>query len=332
MSDTSPALSLPLIQPAQAQKHVTHNEALQILDAVVQLVVIATDQTTPPTASEPADRYIVAAPATGAWSGHDGEIAVYTDGTWRFIVPQPGWRAEVLAPKATVIFDADAGWQPPAMATRETTPQLGINTVADPTNRLSLSAPATLLNHEGAGHRLKLNKAAPANTASLLFQSGFSGRAEMGLAGSDDFAVKVSDDGTTWREALRAEASTGRITIPGGIESLQFIVEIGGVVTLTPPSPAGFVFLSSVSSNFPQGNASMVMCYDVGPSPQLATVWAGSSVTNLGDLLPTGSSAPDGKVGVAVQADGTLHVENRHSTGNDLQYCVTWINGFRPLG
>ena len=41
MPDTSHALSLPLIQPSQAQKHVTHNEALRILDAVVQLVVIA---------------------------------------------------------------------------------------------------------------------------------------------------------------------------------------------------------------------------------------------------------------------------------------------------
>jgi hypothetical protein len=40
MPDTSHALSLPLIQPSQAQKHVTHNEALRILDAVVQLVSV----------------------------------------------------------------------------------------------------------------------------------------------------------------------------------------------------------------------------------------------------------------------------------------------------
>ena len=52
MPDTSHALSLPLIQPSQAQKHVTHNEALRILDAVVQLVVIAADQSGPPTAPQ----------------------------------------------------------------------------------------------------------------------------------------------------------------------------------------------------------------------------------------------------------------------------------------
>ena len=55
---------------------------------------------------------------------------------------------------------------------------LGINATADATNRLTVSAPATLLTHEGAGHQLKINKALPADTASLLFQSGWQGRAE----------------------------------------------------------------------------------------------------------------------------------------------------------
>ena len=41
MPATSPRLALPFIQPSQAQKHVTHNEALQLLDAVVQLRIRA---------------------------------------------------------------------------------------------------------------------------------------------------------------------------------------------------------------------------------------------------------------------------------------------------
>ena len=48
MPDTSPNLALPYLLPAQAQKHVTHNEALQRLDAVTQLVVEAFGATTPP--------------------------------------------------------------------------------------------------------------------------------------------------------------------------------------------------------------------------------------------------------------------------------------------
>lgn len=54
----------------------------------------------------------------------------------------------------------------------------GINATSDVTNKLSIAADATLLNHDGNGHQLKLNKAAAADTASLLYQSGFSGRAE----------------------------------------------------------------------------------------------------------------------------------------------------------
>ena len=41
MSETSPRLDLPYIQPSQAQKHVTHNESLQRLDALVQMTVLA---------------------------------------------------------------------------------------------------------------------------------------------------------------------------------------------------------------------------------------------------------------------------------------------------
>ncbi|MEP1766937.1 MAG: hypothetical protein ABJJ53_09925 [Sulfitobacter sp.] len=80
-------------------------------------------------------------------------------------------------------------------------------------NRLSVSAAATLLNHEGAGHQLKLNKAVAADTVSLLYQTAFSGRAEMGLAGDDAFAIKVSADGATWHEALRADPATGSLQI-----------------------------------------------------------------------------------------------------------------------
>jgi hypothetical protein len=94
---------------------------------------------------------------------------------------------------------------------------LGINATADVTNRLSLSSDATLLSHDGGGHQLKINKSASAQTASLLFQSNWSGRAEMGLAGSDQFAIKVSADGSSFTTALEADATTGRLSAPGGL-------------------------------------------------------------------------------------------------------------------
>lgn len=86
---------------------------------------------------------------------------------------------------------------------------VGINTAHDSGNRLAVSSPASLFTHEGAGHQVKLNKASAADTASLLFQTDFSGRAEMGTAGQDDFAIKVSADGSSWTTALAFDAASG---------------------------------------------------------------------------------------------------------------------------
>ena len=47
MTDT-PNLRLPFIEGSQAQKHVTHNEALRILDAAIQIAVLDTTHTSPP--------------------------------------------------------------------------------------------------------------------------------------------------------------------------------------------------------------------------------------------------------------------------------------------
>ncbi len=213
MNDQSPLLKLPYIQPAQAQKHVTHNEALRILDILVQLAVISRTQTTPPATPSPGDRYIVRAPATGAWAGQATRLAFFGEAGWEFIMAQPGWQALVRDTGELVSFDG-AAWVPAGVPTE--LPRLGISTSADNVNRLAVSAPAVLFNHAGAGHQVKVNKDSAAETASLLFQTGFSGRAEMGTAGNDDFSVKVSPDGAAFFEALRVARATGVIRFPSG--------------------------------------------------------------------------------------------------------------------
>jgi hypothetical protein len=206
MSDVSAVLTLPYILPSQAQKHVTHNEALARLDVAVQLAVIARDLTAPPADPAQGDRYLVPAGATGAWAGHADQVALYDMATWTFQAPVAGWTARVLSEDTQVRFDGTA-WQSGAGVLEAQT--LGINGAADATNRLCNVAAATLLTHEGAGHQLKINKAGPTDTASLLFQTGWSGRAEMGTAGSDAFTVKVSADGAAWTTALSLDAATG---------------------------------------------------------------------------------------------------------------------------
>lgn len=200
-------LGLPLIQGGQAQKHVTHNEALRRLDALVQPVVADMDRLEPPADAVEGARHLVGMGATGEWEGQAGRIAVREGLSWTFIAPAPGWRVHVRALGADVVFDGrdwSAGLQAAEM--------LGVNATADATNRLVVRGAATLLTHEGAGHQLKVNKADTADTASLLFQSGFSGRAEMGCAGEDAFSVKVSADGAAWTLALRFDAGSGLAT------------------------------------------------------------------------------------------------------------------------
>ncbi|WP_149588881.1 DUF2793 domain-containing protein, partial [Tabrizicola flagellatus] len=212
MPDDTTILSLPLILPAQAQKHVTHNEALVKLDLLVQLAVINRTLTTPPALPAIGDRHIVATGATGPWVGQAGRIALFTEAGWQFTQPLPGWQAYVMAESQMAYFNG-LTWV--ALSDGPfTVGRLGISATPDTTNRLTVSSPATLLNHAGSGHQLKLNKAVASDTASLLFQTGFGGRAEMGTAGSDEFSVKVSADGSVWSVALVSDAATGEVTLP----------------------------------------------------------------------------------------------------------------------
>ena len=78
--DTTPNLSLPYIMPSQAQKHVTHNEALAILDALVQLTALDRDLTTPPANAIDGSCYIVPSGAIGVWAGQAGTVAIRQEG------------------------------------------------------------------------------------------------------------------------------------------------------------------------------------------------------------------------------------------------------------
>lgn len=91
MPDTA-KLGLPLVASAQAQKHVTVNESLTRLDALVQLSLQTTGSTVPPASPEEGEAHAVAAGATGAWAGQDGRTAVFANGGWVFVTPQPGWQ------------------------------------------------------------------------------------------------------------------------------------------------------------------------------------------------------------------------------------------------
>lgn len=215
--DETPNLRLPYIMAAQAQKHVTHNEAIRALDAIVHLSARDRDLTTPPPSPGDGDRYIVAAPATGGWAGHENEIAAYQDGAWMFYAPREGWIAWLADEDAAVVWDG-AAWisfvGSESGGSSSNPAMLGINATPDATNRLAVASPASLFNHEGNGHQIKINKNAAGDTASTLYQTNWSGRAEMGLTGDDDFHFKVSPDGVMWNEAIVINRTTGAVSFP----------------------------------------------------------------------------------------------------------------------
>lgn len=222
MTDT-PNLALPYILPSQAQKHVTHNEAIRALDCLVQLAVDSRSLAAPPATPAEGSRYLVAAAATGDWSGQSEKIAAFQDGAWMFYEPREGWIAWVADDHELAIYSAGAwaaftssggGSDPDDITELDDLAHLGINATADTTNRLALKSPASLFDNEGAGHQQKINKHAAGDTASVLYQTNYSGRAEMGLAGDDDFHFKVSPDGSTWHEAIKIDRNTGKLSFP----------------------------------------------------------------------------------------------------------------------
>lgn len=262
MSDT-PLIGLPLLEASQAQKHVTHNEALLLLDAVLHLAVISRALTAPPVSPADGDRYLVAASATGDWLGHSGQIAFREAGAWRFAIPKAGWRLWVAAESLFLLFDGTLWIDLQDFDELQNMDLLGVNTSADAANKLSVASANVLFTHVGAGQRMKINKNAAGDTASLLYQTGFSGRAEIGTAGDDDFHFKVSPDGSAWNEALVIDRTSGVVTVAAGLN-------IGQADTTLTRSAAGQVAVEG-KRIFNDGDKSAIGCVIDGGGAAITT-------------------------------------------------------------
>lgn len=200
MTDTTPRLALPYILPSQAQKHVTHNEALAVLDAVTQMV-IEDSLATPPASPSEGNAYWILKDPTGAWAGHDDTLAVWQDGIWTFLRPKAGWLAFFRSSSRVLSYNGSR-WDELALPENAQHKRLGVNATPDNTNLFAVASDAILFNHNGGDQRVKLNKATSGNTASLLYQSNWQGKAEVGLTGSDELSIKVCNSNGVWTTAL----------------------------------------------------------------------------------------------------------------------------------
>jgi hypothetical protein len=293
--EQSPRLSLSYVAPSQAQKHVTVNESFRRLDTLTQLSVLSRTIAAEPGAPTEGDAYILPSGSSGAaWDNYSvNNIAVFQDGAWAEIAAFEGLRAWVSDDEEFIVFDG-ASWNE-IIGAASGVAQFGVNATADSANRLSVKSDAILFSHDdvtpGSGDaQVKINKAAAGDTASHLFQTNFSGRAEFGLTGDDDFHIKISADGSSWIEGVIIDKDDGYVSFAGH-------VGFGG----SAPS-------SAYSANFSSAGAAI---------SGASVLRSSSGALRLGDSAGWSSVdlRPGGAKNVVVSSGGGVTVGN--PTGGD---------------
>jgi hypothetical protein len=138
---------------------------------------------------------------------------------------------------------------------------LGIG-ISNPTNNLEVSGTSALFSSSG-DFRISVSKGTAVNTASILFQNNFSGRAEFGLTGDDKFHIKTSPDGSTWIEGLVVD-DQGNV----------------GIGATTPATRLQVVGTTTAQTILPEADN----LYSLGaPGLRWANLYA--ATTSVGDLI-----------------------------------------------
>ncbi|WP_374395633.1 DUF2793 domain-containing protein [Tabrizicola sp.] len=204
MSDITTHLLLPYILASQAQKHVTHNEALRLLDAMVQLSVLDRTRTAPPASPTDGDRHIIASGATGLWAGWDLNVAFWVDGVWMRLVPRPGWLAWIADEAAFVVWNG-AAWDPVGEPVDVSDAVFSLVNEADPTRKalFSLSGITT-----GTTRTFTL----PNTSSELAILAG-----TQTFTGNKTFSGTLTASGTVTMSAASASIGTATTTATYGM-------------------------------------------------------------------------------------------------------------------
>lgn len=110
MTGETNRLALPLLEPGQAQKEMSHNEALARLDLLLQASVVAVGVDTPPAVPDAGRCWIVGNSPDGEWAGYGGALVGWTEGGWRFAMPHEGMAVWSQADGCEAVFSGGQ-WQ-----------------------------------------------------------------------------------------------------------------------------------------------------------------------------------------------------------------------------
>jgi hypothetical protein len=110
MTELTSRYALPLLASGQAQKEITHNEALLLIDALAHPAIESRILTNPPASPLPGQIWLVGTAPTGDWANTAGQLALWTSGGWRYIAPRTGMTVWSKADNVFLLY-AGTAWQ-----------------------------------------------------------------------------------------------------------------------------------------------------------------------------------------------------------------------------
>ncbi len=305
----TPRLGMPYLVAGQAQKEVTHNDALNDMDSIAQMSVINKTTATPPTSPAEGDSYIIAASPTGAWAGNANAIASYYSG-WRIKTPKTGWFAYVQAEGVFYLYDGSAWNVYKALAPLGSAAAPPYSFIGDSDTGIYSPGANQVAIATGGTQRLSIDAGGTTNVVGTLATANHT------VTSNSAYAFAVGLNGTT-NPALQVDASvasqvtglkiTGNST--GGAVQLQAISSD----TNTP-----IIFITKGSSPFRFSNSSATVATP-NPDPTV-------KIRNLSNTANNASVLQfENTAGVAVaQIDG---VNESHSVKTGSLIFYTGVSG-----
>lgn len=316
-ASATPRLNLPFLQAGQALKNITHNEALQRIDS--GLYLSCSDMAANALPDDPTSGFtvIISKAAEHALVDRIDQIAVFVNGDWVWFTPKPGWAIWDNISQTLRVFDGQVWVSAVPNFVPDTLPLLGLNTSANPSQRLAVASHTTLFTHDGDSHRLTLNRAAPADTASVVFQTDFAGETELGLTGTGGFALRTSSDGVDFVDRLTTPNNYSGVQSPA-FGSMRIILANDTAELIETPATGGIIALTVVSDNgYPSAARSGLLAYDTGNSPSLVSLATTGRIENHGSTTLDGTTSSISNIGISA-VDGGLYIENRVTGSRDI--------------
>ncbi|RVD39057.1 DUF2793 domain-containing protein [Mesorhizobium sp. M4A.F.Ca.ET.020.02.1.1] len=103
---TSNRLGITELATSQVDRSVTINEAIAMLEAGVgQFGAVSVGDNAPPGSPAEGDIYVIGTAGSGAWSGHNKQVALYYNSAWKIIPALPGQQAYAADEDAYYYYD-----------------------------------------------------------------------------------------------------------------------------------------------------------------------------------------------------------------------------------